>query len=433
VSVTNEERVGLPPLSASKRSTWERYRIEFLADGYPGRRSEGAVLPHPAYGTYVIGDYVTQYRQTHDRSFLAAAARVADAAVDRMEMLEDALVLRYKPYTGASPASHDFYSALTQSRYLAALGQVDAATGDGRFAEAGEAILRSLTLPADQGGVARQTPSGRLVIEEYSRTRPEYALSGWASATTLIHEYAESTGSDQARDVARDSTRGIAEMLPLYDVPEVASSRERLSGQAHLRLSFQNPGARVLGAWVDMPHQGHFPIEQSVDGHGSNHWVSGVEEDGRLGRTTAALDVNLCRVTWPSPHSMHFEVDVPDHSRYALKIGEGRYDPLTSVLPVDDWAVVVRGDLQPGRNVLDIPVPWHQADLVAYPTSFSKVIDGKHHNVHHFTHVDLLRKLHRTSPHPMLEYYHHRWASYPQRWPFLPEYQTDISLERHGR
>lgn len=433
MSVTNEARVGLPPLSAGRKSTWDRYRIEFLADGYPGRRTDGIVQPHPIYGPYVIGDYLTQYRQTQDASFLEAAARVADAALDRMETLENGLVFRYRPHTGVSPLSHDFYSGITQSRYLATLGQLDAAVGDRRFAEAGEAILRSLTLPADQGGLARQTPSGRLTIEEYSHGIPDYALSGWATATMLIREYAEATGSDHAHQVSRDSAQGIAEVLPLYDVPELASSRDRLSGQARLRLSFQKPGPRVVAAWIDMPDFGHFPVQHGGDPHGSNRWVSGVDEDGRLTRTTAGLTVTLCRLTWPLPHRLHLEVDVDDHSRYALKIAEGTYDPLAAVMPVDDWAVVVRGELEPGRNVLDVPIPWHQAELVAYPTSFKKSIDGKPHNSHHFNHIDALRKLHRMLPHPMFDYYHHRWASYPERWPFIPEYQADISLLRPGR
>ena len=431
MSVTNEDRVGLPPLSASRKATWDYYRIEFLADGYPGRRNDGVVQPHPIYGPYVISDYLTQFRQTRDHSFLTAATRVADAAIDRMETLEDGLVFRYKPHTGVSSLPLEFYSGLTQSRYLSTLGRLDAALHAPRFADAGEAILRSLTLPADQGGVARQTPAGGLMIEEYSHAVPDYTLNGWTTATTLIHEYAEATGSDHAYQVFRDSIHGIADVLPLYDVPELANSRYRLSGQARVRLTLQNVGARVLAAWVDMPGYGQFPVEHGGTRKWSNQWVSGLDEDGRLTRTTAGMDVVLCRLTWPRPHRIHLEVDVPETSRYALKIADGKYDPLSAVAPLDDWLVVDRGELAPGRNVLDIPIPWHQAELVAYPTNFGKSIEGTNYNWYHFIHVDTLRKLHGMMPAPMLDYYHHRWQSYPERWPSIPEYQADISYDRY--
>src|SRR5690625_5674076 len=82
--ITSEADVGLPPLQASRRAVWEYYRIEFLPNGYPGRRTDDELFAHPIYGPYVIADYTAQYRRTQEPRFLEAACRVADAAIDQM-------------------------------------------------------------------------------------------------------------------------------------------------------------------------------------------------------------------------------------------------------------------------------------------------------------------------------------------------------------
>ena len=165
-TVTNEAMVGLPSLSMSRKAIWDYYRLEFLEDGYPGRRSGRGLHAHPIYGAYVISDYLGQYRTTGKPEFLDAARRVADAAVERMIDFHGALVFRYEPNKGISSMPKEFYSGLTQSRYLSTLRKLEVALGDFRYAEASAGILRSLELPTEVGGIARRTPNGGLVIEE---------------------------------------------------------------------------------------------------------------------------------------------------------------------------------------------------------------------------------------------------------------------------
>lgn len=421
MTVTNEERVGLPPLSANRRATWDRYRLEFLADGYPGRRVDGIVRPHPVYGTYVIVDYLGQYERTQDQAFLKAAVRVAEAAVDRMESSGDGIAFRYKPHTGISPLSFEFYSGSTQSRYLSALGRLDAEDGRGRFADARAGILRSLTLPVEQGGLARRTPGGHLALEEHSGQAPTYALGSWAAATALVQEYAVAADDDEARDVASESALGLAELLPAYDVPELALTRARLSGTAALRLSLQQPGGTVRQSWLHDPHHGRFELGDESQPRHTNRWTSGIDADGSLVRTTGGLEVVLCRATWPLPTRLHLEIEVDEPGRFALKIGQGRYDPAAKSVPVEDWAVTERGQLSTGRNVLDLDLRWHLAELVAYPTSFDGGTPEARTNPTHAEHVSALGRLAKLMPHPAVDYYHHRWAGYPDRWPSLPE------------
>lgn len=431
--VTNEHTVGLPSLSARRKATWDYYRIEFLEDGYPGRRhSDGELYPHPLYGPYAINDYLGRYTYTGDRTYLDAACRVSEAAIARMDAFSGALVFRYQPKTGVSTMPEAFYSGLTQGRYLATLGRLDAATGGHRFRNACEAILQSLTFPADAGGVARRTPSGGLLIEEYSHSIPDYTLNGWTTATTLVHEYAETANSDTARQVFHDSVRGIADVLPMYDVPELANSRYRLSGQAKIRLSFQHPGTRIRSASIRIPGAGDHPVQHVGTRKWSNQWVSGVDEDGHLKSTTAGMDVVLCRLSWPRPNIVRLELESPRGGKVAAKIGTGHYDPLTTAIRHTDWAVVHTEELTAGHQVLEFPIPWHLAELIAYPTNFAKVVAGKNYNWYHFIHIDTLRRLTAITGDPMLDYFCHRWAAYPSQWPRIPAYaEAGIVLERY--
>src|SRR5690606_41332342 len=77
--VTNELAVGLPPLNEARRAVWDSYRIEFLPDGYPGKRTDDGVRPHPIHGPYAITDHRQAYGTSHDPHYLEAAKHVADA------------------------------------------------------------------------------------------------------------------------------------------------------------------------------------------------------------------------------------------------------------------------------------------------------------------------------------------------------------------
>jgi hypothetical protein len=415
----------------SRKQIWDYYRVEFLDDGYPGRRVGDDVQPHPLYGPYVINDYLAQYRRTQQNQFLEAARQVADAAVARMIEFRDSLIFQYQPNTGISRFPFEFYSGLTQSRYLSSLGQLEVALGSGEYRDATSAILRSLLVPAEVGGVARRTPNGALLIEEYSHSVPDYTLNGWATATLKVHEYAETTGDARAYELFEQSVQGIAELLPLYDVGQLANSRYRLTGPAKFRFLFSHRGATILSGGVDVPGQGFYPLGADA-GKWTNRFISGVDENGCVRHSRTLMEVLISRVSWPVPNRIRVEIETAKPGHVTVQVGDGSYNPIRVQCVAEKYKSLGRVALTKGRNVVDVPVPWTDVELAAYPTSFTKLIGRRRYNTYHFIHIDALDALSKLTDSETLRFYRDRWNSYPASWRDLPVYaDADIVLERY--
>jgi hypothetical protein len=428
--LTNEREVGLPPLSLRRKSTWDYYRIEFLPDGYPGRRTGEVLHPHPIYGPYVITDYVAAYKRTRDERYLEGAHRVAEAAVARMTEFEEALVFEYLPGT-VSSLPESFYSGLTQGRYLGSLGQLDAVSDRERYADVRRAILRSFEVPAERGGVARTTPGGGLLLEEYSHRVPDYTLNGWTTATELIHGYAKTTGDEYAQDLFQRSVHGITDVLPLYDLPELANTRYRLTGPARLNLSLSRPGAVIERASIVIPRHGEYDVVRSGGSKWDSRILKGVDDEGVAG-TAIAIEALLSRSSWPAPNTLKASIRAAESSELVLTIGEGHYQPLRSSLRPERYSEIGRASLIEGLNEVEIPIPWTRAELIAYPTNFGKLIAGKKFNAYHYIHIDTATRLSQITGDDMLAYYGARWPEYTQRWRTMPEYgDADLELERY--
>lgn len=432
-TVTNEADVGLPPLSAARQETWDSYRIEFLDDGYPARRMGKQLTPHPIYGTYVITDYLAGYRVSGNEAYLAAACRVADSSLTRMETLEDALVFMYEPNVGLSSLPHRFYSGLTQARYLAVFERLHRATGNERYRTASSSILSSLRIPTRRGGVARATPSGGLVIEEAAHAAPDLTLNGWTSATTLVEEYASATQDPLAREVFIDSCRGIREALPLFDVAELANSRYRLGGIAEILFAFSHHGAEISATEVLIPGYGRHVVHFNEEPGSLSRYLHGVDQAGTVSGQSATAEVFLSRVTWPKPNRVTMQVHVPQAGEVQVRIGQGDYDPLVSRLRTTSYTSIATVPLEAGENTIEVAVPWADAELVAYPTNFGKELGGNRHNVYHFIHIDTLQTLAERTGDDMFAYFADRWDRYVERWPHMPVYaDADVKLHRYG-
>ncbi|ASN21337.1 D-glucuronyl C5-epimerase family protein [Arthrobacter sp. YN] len=427
--VTNEYEVGLPPLRMERKAIWDYYRIEFLPNGYPGRRTDGVLMAHPIYGPYVITDYLIQYGLTEDPIFLEAAIRVADISVAMMEPLHDGLVFNYdEERAKVSSKKGTWYSGLTQSRYVDVLSRLLAYPDTERFRGPLKAVLTSLTIPVEDGGVARYTSDGGLIIEEYPATFPNCTLNGWTTATCILLDVAKATNDDGDWEVFHKSVRGMESVIGLYDVPELANSRYKLEGDATFQLTAAGSDLEVTDCHVVVPSAGVFAA--NVDGDQAGEALKAgplAIRDGKLGR----VKVRLSRFSWPSPNRLLLKVTAERAAQVKVAIGETTYNPFGSVPKVTGQKHLQEFDLLPGENLLEIAVPWIAAEMVAHPTNFSKKLTGRQFNVYHFIHIDTLTKIVEQSGSEILGYYLDKWRHAPSLWAEHPAYQDErLMLER---
>ena len=429
---SNEAEVGLPALLERRRDVYAYYRLQFLDDGYPGRRTESGLHAHPIYGTYVIADYLAQFTKSRDAQFLSAAKRVADAAINRMEPHEGGLAFWYEPADGISSLPVRFYSALTQARYLQVLAKLHSATGDDRYRAAGRDIFRSLLVPVEQGGVLRVHNPG-VMIEEYAHTYPDYTLNGWTTAILLIEEYGRVMSEPEAASFFEQNVDALRDVLPLYDVPELANSRYRLTGPAAIRIAFDAPGAVIEASRVVIPRHGDYPIHGADAGRWQNRFRSGLDESGVVQAEQVQTELYLSLISSPAPNSVVLKLRTPRNIGVRMSIGQGRYRPKSSYLAARSYAEFASFRLGPGAHEIEGEIPWSIAPLIAYPTTFAKTIAGRGYNQYHFIHIANLEKLFDLTGEESFREFAERWSSYPAMWPEIPEYAAaDIALERYA-
>lgn len=427
MGVTNEQEVGLPDLTEARRTVYDYYRLTFLADGYPGKRlSEETVAPHPIYGTYVIADYLAQYRITKDAEYLNAARRVADAAAVRMTKAAGGLAFMYEGESAVSKHGEPFYSGLTQARYVDVISRLAAVDPDRDYTTVLEGLVASLSVPVESGGVARTTPQGNMVIEEYVHSVPDYTLNGWITATLLLEQYAFRSKSERAAGMSRASVDGICELLPLFDLPEVANSRYRLTGQILVDVSFSEPVDQILDARVLIPGQGSYAVGEGGT-RMDNTYLRRLESEG--GITGQRIAVQVCLLSYPEDNCLEFTIDSSRDTVVTVSAGESDYEPLQVTLSGDRWHLLEQRAVPAGRSVIRVNIPWNIAYLAPYPTNFRKKIGGKNFNQYHFIHIEGLRSLHGLFPdREVLAHYADKWEGYTKQWVDRPEYR-DRGLE----
>lgn len=420
----------LPAFTGGLADSAEFYRLEFLSDGFPGKREGDRVIPQPIYGTYVLKDYVEQYRTAPSQELEDALRTVGHAAVQRMSDFKGSLVFWYEPDPdGAARLYRRHYSGLTQGYYALYLHEAGRITGDEQLVDAGRRAFKSLTIPASEGGVlfpGRLGPS----IAEVPQEPNSLILNGWQSALASILTYAEVSGSTEARELAERSAAELARLLPLYDMPELKNTRYGLSGFQYLRLVFADPETpehvRLSDIFVTVPGEGAQPVPKREASRWENQVlpadVTG-ETELRPKATTVRLSVVLSRASFPQPNVLSLAVASTRQQKVSVQVLEGRYDPLKSSAVDGMWRTVAEQVLDPGRRDINVPLPWEALDLVAYPTNFAKRIEGKQTNVYHVVHVRRLRELAARTGVEGLSAYADRWEDYICSWGGMPVYE----------
>lgn len=417
----------MPPLSAELMKLQDYYKFRFLPDGYPGKLEGGTVVAQPIYGRYVIGDYLRQYKRDPTPELREAILTVAHAAIDRMEPFGDALVFWYPEEMSISRQPEKHYSGLTQAYYAVVLHKAYEATGDEALREAAEQCFRSLLIPREDGGVYYEWEDG-VALAEVPTSPRDLILNGWLSVLTSVHEYAELTGSPEARSLFDRSVATVAKLLPLYDAPDLRNSRYNLTGPVSLRLELDGSteGVTVRDPRIDIPKEGSFELPVENGGRWT-YWVNpdtARPADGGFtpSGSTVLMNVVLSRLPYPVENVVRFTVDTPRPLELTLAADVGSYDPLTSQQSNATWQPVETVQVPAGATDVEIPLPWKTVDLIAYPTNFIKKIGGKHTNVYHVIHIIRLRTLEEWTGNPVFGEWADRWQAYVCEWADMPIY-----------
>lgn len=401
----------MPAFSDELQAMQDFYRIEFLSDGYPGRRDDGEVWAHPIYGTYVLNDYLRQHGEQPTDELEEAIRTVADAIVDRMSEHRGTLVFWYEADPERGARLYDrHYSGLTQAYYAVALHRAGERLGDETLTDAAARVFDSLLVPVEDGGVWHDGPSGPGVAE-VPQEPVSWILNGWQSALLWMDKYAELARSQEAREAVRESSEAMGEMLPLYDIPKLANSRYGLTGFVYLRLTMEQPVA-VSDVSIEVPGEATYPVPV---GEGTR-WQNHISPD-EVGSRSMRMNVVLSRVSHPEPNRLRFTVGEPMQVTVDAYLGD--YDPLSTAPVEPEWTEIARVAAD-GPEVVEIPD--RITDRVAYPTNFVKEIAGENVNVYHPLHVHRLRQLADKTGVVGLAEWADQWESYVCRWTALDIY-----------
>jgi hypothetical protein len=435
--VAATQSVGLPPLPRERADVYDYYDLAFLEDGFPARRTKAGAVPHPIYGTYLILDYLDVHERSGDPAALAAARRVADAAIARMDPSEGMLRFWYEAEWGLGSTGERYVSGLTQAHYLDQFSRLHAICGEPAYADAARRVFRSLATDVEHGGVLASTPHG-VAIEESPHRPRDLVLNGWLSALRGLRRYADRTGDEEARELIRRNVETLSRLLPLYDAPQEANSRYRIRGFGYVRLELgSDKGVALDLPRLEIPGDGTYELEEAGKGRWHCYVVSGLERDGdRLRATARRIQLNLVfsLLSAPEPNRLRLSIDCPVPNALTVRLATGRYDPLQTGLVTDGWRDVLSMPLAAGRNDLTVEFTVEDIKPFVYPTNFLKRIAGRKFNAYHFVHLDGLADLLRSPQPPMVGEMRDRWAAYPARWPAMPVYRdAGVEFSRYGQ
>jgi len=417
-SLDAELKALIPP---DRAPLYEYYKLEFLPDGYPGKRVDGELQAHPIYGAYLIYDFLRQYLEKGgEKRYLEAAIMVGDGVLRRLTDVGDCSVFYYEAESRLSEFGYRFYSALTQARYLNMLTQLGKKSRQERFSIAAERMFRSLQKPVSEGGVMIETPYGP-TVEEYPHEIPLFVQNGWTSAILEMLRYGIAVNNKNAEDFARANLDTFMRLIERFDVPWLCNTRYQLTGFLYGRLLFASPvSGKACSGTVTYPTVGRWDISLTQSGRFHNWFLPG--ENGAEGFEGRQLKVNLVLSRITDVNEVELEVELASPAEGSFQLAKGTYNPLLTAMPSQGWESHGTFSIGAGVSQLRFPIDTSSVPLLGYPTNFTKKISGKNRNVYHFLHIRNLEKLHAIIQDPRLLEWAARWTDYARNWPNLPEY-----------
>jgi effector-binding domain-containing protein len=412
----------MPDFTQELEQYREYYKLRFLPDGYPGKVLEDSTLfDHPIYGHYVLEDYLKQYARQQDDSLLSAISMVADASVSRMVKRDSSLIFMYPKGDYITRAYKEHYSGLTQSYYMNTMWDVYEATGDSIYREAACGIFNSLLIPVAEGGVFHTWEGGQS-IEEFPDSPNGFILNGWLSILWNVHLFQEKSGLPEAKEQFEQGVESMAGIIQLFDHEKLLTTRYSLSGPMVYRLC-SDKKCFANDIKLSIPGEGEFKPEPKEKGS-RNDWTNflfkeDLDESEKGYDLSDGVRINcvLSRFSYPQKNEIQFRLTAKKAGKLTCEIFQGHYEAWSTQQLERKWKKDTVLSFEAGESSISIPLNWDRADLISFPTAFSKKINESKYNVYHYVHIDRLAQILEVQPNPQLQQYHDRWVNYITQWP----------------
>jgi heparosan-N-sulfate-glucuronate 5-epimerase len=178
---------------------------------------------HPAHRMHVVpiqwalGCY-EHFVESQDEAWLAAATAAGDWLVDEQcdHGAQTGGWVKDFPYKHTYPLAPPWLSGMAQGQGASLLVRLYLQTREERYREAAVKAIRPMRSTAYEGGVAARIQGG-FFPEEYPTDPPSHVLNGGIFGLWGCFDVAAALGDTDARSLADEGFRTLAEALHLYD------------------------------------------------------------------------------------------------------------------------------------------------------------------------------------------------------------------------
>ncbi|CAB3881604.1 hypothetical protein LMG26846_03528 [Achromobacter insuavis] len=426
------------------------YKIDFMADNFPGQVVNGTTYAHPLYGTYALSDYINAYKHATTNASKAtykkAVEDVAKAVICHMEVLSNGGLASYYDYPYIAPGQKKFYSALTQAQYLPFIHDAAVISQSDAIKAAGELIVRSLELRQDEGGVVFEDPKGNLIPEEYpgdSTHPPQFVLNGWMDVLIWLDTYYGKTKSPTAKKLLTQFGAALEHSIEKYNAPDANTSLYKLSeiGQINF-LESAGGELEIKRASVAIPTVGAYPITltKTFDDRAYKNVFFGPGSTSVDGSTRLTNNANAW--LWlslypPEGNTIELELKAVKSSKFMVRLLVGKPQMRGGGKTDYDWLPLTdQISLEAGKTIsLKVPISRQIIMAATQPlTSFKPITVGNstaYVNVYHYAHISQLCRLSTVLNDERLKEKSISWEQYTEGWNDMPMYKNaGVDLRR---
>jgi hypothetical protein len=398
---------------------------------------------NPILPAWFLKDYIRRYGKTKNNSFLHSAKILTNAILPKSTILTHdnlkARTIYYEPgdYVARAYAKH--YSGLTNSLYASAFGDLYSITKDDQYLELCKEFINSLKIPISEGGVLFKNTKG-LSIAEVPLRPHGLVLNGWLSTIAYLIDSNMVLKDKELEAFIMENVKTLENIIDLYDVEELRSSRYDLTQFYNFKLLNNNKdNLKIREIRFDYPSEEELsftPRNILIRNKGNkfSRWQfyilknESIEYNDNEFIVKKSLEFNgvLTRFGYPKTNKIVFacgckgelcEVD------FQVQIGD--YSPLSASPVKRRWITLERNNIKVEGNRIEVNLPYEVIPFIGYPTNFLKQFkdNRRKRNVYHDIHIKWLRFIGNTYKREKLLKIADKWVRYKQSWKHMPEYR----------